>query len=1037
MKKRILSFVMVVLMVLSVAAPVISTNPIEAYAAETGEWVGAWGTGITVADFDDLSKVLISAGDCTIRIVVKPTISGDKIRFKLSNKYGTAPVEINRMTVASVTEGSNINEKSTKQVTVNNQRGVEIPAGQEIYTDAISFAVTANKEIALNIYFAKSDIDMMQSITTAGLSGGRAYITSENKTKDESIDTELGPIQLPPKMITHGTVNAVPLLSDIDVYTEAEDPYSVVVIGDSTVANNIPEYLARLIESEGCDSVGVVGKGIIGNSLLTSGGGTSGSVFGEALLNRMWRDVVDQTNVRCVVLKIGASDIILPKSINIANYGKYIQPTASELIKGFETFIDRCHENDIKVIACSITPWKGTTYNYFGNGNDLKYTWTESDWRIAEDVNKWLASASKLDGFVDLNAVTVSSRDPQKIRDEWTEDYINPNETAQQAWAEEIPLHLIGVEYSPAKVKLSESSISLTKGKTKTLKHTITPASAQNADVTWTSSNPAVASVNQSGKVTAKGNGTATITCETYNGKKDTCKVTVTTLTNKITLSATSLKMYTTQTKTIKATIAPSSASNKNVKWTSSDTKVAKVSSKGKVTAVGKGTATITCTTDDTGIVATCKVTVTKKISVKSIALNKTSKTVYKGKTYQLTATVKPSNASNQKVTWKSSNTSVATVSSTGKVTAKKNGKANIMATTSDGKLVATCKITVKTKATGVTVKSTANAYIGKTITLKATVKPSSASNKNVTWKSSNTSIATVNSKGVVTGKKVGTVTITVTTKDGKYKDSCTVKVSKYVKTKDVELNKSKKTLNVGDTYTLKATVSPSNASIKGVTWKSSNTKVAKVSSSGKITAVGKGTATITVTTKDGKIKDKCKVTVKTVKVKSVKLNETKLRLMVGDSDKLKATISPSNATNKAVTWKSSNSAIAKVSSSGKVTGISKGTATITCTTKDGKIKKTCKVTVYGVPTDPNQKVMGVRLNKSNLTLKNGKTYQLIATVVPNDAANQKVTWSSDNTSVATVNSKGKITAKKAGKAVISVRTADGGWKASCVVTVN
>lgn len=1024
--KRILSVVMVVLLAFGTAAPIMTANPMEAAAADTGEWVAAWGTGMTEASLDTISNLLTSSGDCTVRIVVRPTVSGNKVRFKLSNKFGDTSLTVNRMTVAKVSTGSSISTGTIKQVTYNNGRihDMIIPAGQEVYTDAMNFTVKANEEIALSLYFSKSEIGEMPNITTSGFSGGSAYVAIGNKTHEEVINTSLGPITLPSEPIGIGTAKAVPLLSDVDVYSNESDPYSVVVVGDETVANNLNGYLGRLVYAEGADGIGVIGKGVIGNCLIADAGAVSGDIYGKSLLNRMWDDVVNVENVRYAIVKIGVNDIVL---------GGY---NTEEMIRGFETFIKRCHENDIKVIACSITPWKNAERNYFGINGEPQYVWREADWKTAEDVNRWLASTDMLDGYVDLNAVTASLRDPQKFRDEKTDDYIRPNETTQQEWAKEIPLHLIGVEYSPANIRLSKSSITLTKGGSFNLRYTVTPSAAQGAEVEWSTSNSAVASVSSSGKVTAKGNGTAVITCETYNGRKDTCTVKVTTLTNKIELSDTSLKMYTTQKKTLKATVKPSSASNKELVWSSNNTNVATVSSSGKITAVGKGSATITCKTKDGGAAATCIVTVTKKISVKDIELNKSSKTVYKGNTYQLVAEITPVNASNKKVTWKSSNTSVATVSSSGKVTAKKNGTAKIMATTDDGNLVATCKIKVKTKVTGVSLPSSAKAYIGKTTKLTASIKPSSASNKEVTWKSSNKNIATVSSKGVVKGKKSGTVTITVTTKDGSYKDTCKVTVSKYIKVKDVDLNVSSKKLNVGEKYTLKATVSPSNASVKSVTWKSSDTSVAKVSSSGKITAVGKGTATITCTTKDGKVKDKCKVTVKTVKVKSLKLSESTLRLMVGDSDRLTATIKPTNATNKNVTWKSSNTAVAKVSSKGKVTGMGRGTATITCTTKDGKFKKTCKVTVYGVPTDDDQKVMGVKLNKSALTLKAGKTQTLYATVLPQNAANQMVTWSSSNKSVATVSKNGKVTAVKPGKALISVKTADGGWKTSCVVTV-
>ena len=157
--------------------------------------------------------------------------------------------------------------------------------------------------------------------------------------------------------------------------------------------------------------------------------------------------------------------------------------------------------------------------------------------------------------------------------------------------------------------------------------------------------------------------------------------------------------------------------------------------------------------------------------------------------------------------------------------------------------------------------KTSQSIAVGKTAALKATVSPSAATNKNVTWKSSNTSVATVNSKGVVTGKKAGTATITVTTKDGSKKATC--KVTVRVPVTGVKLNKTRQTLKVNGKVTLKATVSPTNATNKKVTWKSSNTSVAVVSSKGVVTARKGGTARITATTQDGKKAAACTVTVK------------------------------------------------------------------------------------------------------------------------------------------------------------------------------
>ena len=317
-------------------------------------------------------------------------------------------------------------------------------------------------------------------------------------------------------------------------------------------------------------------------------------------------------------------------------------------------------------------------------------------------------------------------------------------------------------------------------------------------------------------------------------------------------------------TVSLTATIAPTNAGCKDVTWKSSNTSVATVSSSGVVTAVGNGTATITATTVSGAKTATCQVTVC--IATTGVSLNKTSATLNNvGQTVQLTATVAPSNAANKNITWKSSNTSVATVSSKGVVTAVGNGTAKITATTNSGGKTATCQVTVSIATTGVSLNKTTATLnsVGQTVQLTATVSPTNAANKNVTWKSSDTSVATVSSSGLVTAVGNGTATITVTTASGSKTATCKVTVS--IAVTGVSLDKTSVTLKTkGETVTLTATVAPSNAANKNVTWKSSDTSVATVSSSGVVTAVGNGTATITVTTASGSKTATCQVTVKT-----------------------------------------------------------------------------------------------------------------------------------------------------------------------------
>ena len=156
-------------------------------------------------------------------------------------------------------------------------------------------------------------------------------------------------------------------------------------------------------------------------------------------------------------------------------------------------------------------------------------------------------------------------------------------------------------------------------------------------------------------------------------------------------------------------------------------------------------------------------------VTVTGVTLNKTELTLETGDSETLTATVAPSDATNKNVTWKSSNTAVATVDANGKVTAVKAGEATITVTTEDGGKTAFCRVTVsdkEVKVTGITLAALA-IYVGESKAITATVKPDDATNKALTWKSSNETVATVDATGKVTGKKIGTATITATAKDG------------------------------------------------------------------------------------------------------------------------------------------------------------------------------------------------------------------------------------------------------------------------------
>ena len=333
---------------------------------------------------------------------------------------------------------------------------------------------------------------------------------------------------------------------------------------------------------------------------------------------------------------------------------------------------------------------------------------------------------------------------------------------------------------------------------------------------------------------------------------------------------------------------------------------------------------------------------------------------------------------------------------------------------------------------------SSASLEVGGTVTLTATVLPSDATNKSVAWTSSNRSVATVDGNGKVTAVAAGEAVITVVTSDGGFTASSTITVTSStpepVAVESVSLDQTDLTLNVGGTATLTATVLPENADNKSVTWTSSNSSIATVDASGKVTAVAPGLAVIIVTTVDGGKIATCAVTVTNpaVPVQSVSLDKTTLDLNVGENATLVATVLPENADDKSVTWSSSNTAVATVDATGKVTAVAAGEAVITVTTTDGGKTATCTVTV----TNPAVPVQSVTLDKTTLSLMVGKNATLVATVLPENADDKTVTWSSSNTAVATVDATGKVTAVAAGEAVITVTTNDGGKTATCTVTV-
>lgn len=320
-----------------------------------------------------------------------------------------------------------------------------------------------------------------------------------------------------------------------------------------------------------------------------------------------------------------------------------------------------------------------------------------------------------------------------------------------------------------------------------------------------------------------------------------------------------------------------------------------------------------------------------------------------------------------------------------------------------------------------------------------AVVNASSCCNTDVIWYSNNTNVATVNaSSGYIYAKAVGTTRIYAQSRiEGSKKDYITVTVtSGTICVDSVSLNRSNVSLEKDGTVTLTATVCPTNATNKTISWRSTNTSVATVSG-GVVTAKARGSAYIYAEATDGSGEyARCYVNVtQDILVSSVTVSPSSKTMTVGDSAYLYETVCPTNATNKCVCWSSSNSNIASVNQdTGLVYAKKAGSAKIYATAADGSGKQGyCSITVKGTTY-----VNSVEINRSSLTLYKGNTHTLSATVCPTDANNRTIRWSSGDSSIASVNAyTGLVTAKSAGRVAIYARAQDGsGVSDYCCVTV-
>lgn len=591
-------------------------------------------------------------------------------------------------------------------------------------------------------------------------------------------------------------------------------------------------------------------------------------------------------------------------------------------------------------------------------------------------------------------------------------------------------------------VRVPVTGITLTKDRVDTslsqgtyqLSYTILPeGDGVNRAVTWSSSNEAVATVDANGLVTFVSPGKATIICQTVDTGVDgtnliaTCEFYINQPVISVTLDYTDITIKINESFRLTAEVNPDDATNKELWWSTSNATVATVDETGMVKAVGSGQATIIVQSADSGVIDVCNVTVYQPVT--DVSISSTAISVRKGTIFWLNATANPEGALNKTIIWSSSDESIATVDQTGMVTTLAPGKVIITATSQDSGVNAKCEVEVTEPVTGISLNFTeATIYTGEKIVVIPTITPLDADNKRVTYVSSDPSVAVVDENGVVTGVSGGSTIILVTTEERGLVASCKITVYEFVTS--VTIDDDSKYINYGVTKRLKAIVKPDTATNKGVTWSSSNSNVITVDDRGKITAVGYGSAIITATAADGSgVYDELVLTV--VKpVTSITVNPSTVTLLEGDSQDVNVTITPSDATFREVDWTSSNEEIAVVDHNGTITGVKSGICYVYATSTDGnEIVGRVKVTIK-----PRVPATGVVINSSQVVLLPGNTRELTVRLKPSKSTDGYY-WVSTDTSVATVDKNGVVTAVGQGNAEVYC-IADSGVESSCEIIV-
>lgn len=673
-------------------------------------------------------------------------------------------------------------------------------------------------------------------------------------------------------------------------------------------------------------------------------------------------------------------------------------------IKGGQAAVSVVTEDGIKVASCTVSvrePVTGikmdinkVTTSLATGTYQLTYTILPEGDGVNRDVT-WTSSAPDIATVGENGLVTFHKPGKATIIVKTVDTGYNGNLIDTCEFYINNPVTAVDLDYTNITLKLNEQFRLTAK---------VTPDDATNKKIIWTSSDTNVVTVNDEGMVTAVGSGSATILAKSEDsGATSMCNVTVYQPVTSIAISNETMTVRKGTEFWLNATALPDNAMNKKISWSSNDTSIATVDKNGKVTTLEAGNCVITATSQDSGVMAKCIVTVLQPIT--GISLNINSKTIMKGDKFIIVPSVTPIDADNKNVIFSSSDDSVASVDANGVVVGKKGGIAIIIAKTEERGLIASCQVTVQEFVSSVKInESISKININESKQLTATVKDESATNRKIKWSSSNSKIITVDSNGRISAVGIGRATIYANATDGSGAfDSKTIEVIRPVTS--IAISPSSVSIAEGKSAKVSVTVSPSNATYKEVEWKSSDTAVATVDYAGEITGVKAGICKVYATSVDGNnVVGVCKVTVKpTIPATGVTINSKSITMLPGQTRTLSARIKPTKST-ESIMWVSGDTSVATVSSNGTVTAKGQGNTEIYAISNETGVESSCEVIVLA-------------LNATYITLEQYDNYDLDVF-----GATENIKWYSNNKRVATVTSSGRVIARMAGTTTITAK---------------